>query len=224
MLPLRRKLPLEHSILLSGLSSKRDLWISRTTSIIEQQLRQQGSHSSNSYRYEVALEIVEGRRRPATDVDNYAKKILDAITRTGLLWHDDKQIDILIVRRRRERSGSLSQVEIRINRIEGQHSGVPTFFHACCHEASSGHQYTYAHPGYHLAIHLSSQQPYDLAEVVWAEKVKQLCSFLDKSDNEGAWNWFCEHFPKCMKLVPKRRMDQFIAGVVQAYEDRRIEQ
>ena len=37
------------------------------------------------------------------------------------------------------------------------------------------------------------------------------------------WNWFYEHFPKCMKLVPKRRMDQFVAGVSKAHENGRLD-
>ena len=92
------------------------------------------------------------------------------------------------------------------------------------HEASFGRQYTYAHPGYHLAIHLGSQQPYDLEEEEWSENVKRLCGFLHIGEQEEVWNWFFEHFPKCMKLVPKRRMDPFVRGVVQAYEDGRIKQ
>jgi Holliday junction resolvase RusA-like endonuclease len=213
---------LEYSVVFPKLSSKRELLGSRAVPVIIEQLCQQHRYSSNSYRYEVTIEIVEGQKRPVKDVDNYAKRTIDAITRTKLLWHDDEQIDTLTIRRSRDRSHPESRIVIRIRRTEGQHSGVPTFFRACCREASLGCQFTYAHPAYHLSIHLWSQQPYDLDEVEWAEKIGNLCSFLDGNDAEGTWNWFCEHFPKCMKLVPQRRMEQFVSGVFQAYEDERI--
>ncbi len=213
---------LEHRVVLSGLSSRRDLWVPTTAPIIAGQLRGQGTRASNSYRYRVTIEIVEGRRRPATDVDNYAKKAIDGITRTRLLWRDDEQIDSLVVTRTRDRSRRGSQLVLRVRQTEGQHSGVPSFFRACCHEASVGTQHTYAHPGYQLALHLYSQQPSDLGEDEWANEIKRLCDFLDAGNAEGAWNWFCEHFPKCMKLVPKRRLKQFVTGVSRAYEDGKI--
>jgi len=212
----------EHSVILSGLSSERDLSVSATVPAIAQQLHKQSCHSSSLCRYQVTIQIVEGKRRPATDVDNYAKKAIDGISRTRLLWRDDKQIDMLIVKRRRDPNRRESQIVVRVTRIEGQHSGVPTFFRACCLEASEGRQFTYAHPGYHLALHLHSQQPYDLAEEEWTKEIEYLCRLLDSDDVEGAWNWFCEHFPKCMKLVPKRRLGQFVAGVSEAYADGRI--
>src|SRR5215471_19200508 len=113
---------LEYSVVLPKLASKSDLWSKKATPVIEQQLRQQGRHSSNLYRYEVTVEIVEGQKRPVTDVDNYAKRTIDAITRTKLLWHDDEQIDTLIIERRRDKHRPDSQLAVRIKRTEGQHS------------------------------------------------------------------------------------------------------
>jgi hypothetical protein len=213
---------LEYAVILPKLLSKRDLWSLRAAPVITQQLSQQGRYSSNLYRYEVTIEIVEGQKRPVKDVDNYAKRTIDAITRTKLLWRDDEQIDTLTIRRKRDKSRSESEMIVRIRRTEGQHSGVPTFFRACCREASLGCQFTYAHPAYHLAMHLWNQQPCDLDEAEWAEEIGDLCGFLDGDDGEGVWNWFCEHFPKCMKLVPQRRMEQFVRGVFHAYEDERV--
>jgi Holliday junction resolvase RusA-like endonuclease len=45
------------------------------------------------YRYDVIIEIIEGVRRPAKDVENYAKPAIDAITRTLRVWRDDEQVD-----------------------------------------------------------------------------------------------------------------------------------
>ena len=71
--------------------------------MIAEQLGRQGRHSVSSYRYAVTVEIIEGSKRPFRDIDNYTKKILDAITQTGLLWYDDEQIDSLSVRRTRDK-------------------------------------------------------------------------------------------------------------------------
>jgi hypothetical protein len=57
----------------------------------------------------------------------------------------------------------------------------------------------------------------------WGERIEALCGLIDDTDAAGIWNWFHEHFPKCMKLVPKRRMDQFVAGVSKAHEDGRMD-
>ena len=212
----------EYVVALQELSLKQDLSSSRGGSLITEQLRRQGRHYASSYRYAVTVEITEGSKRPFRDIDNYTKKMLDAITRTGLLWYDDEQIDSLNVCRKRDKIRSQSQIDIRVKRICGQHSGIPTFFRACCNEASSGNQFTYAHPGYHLAMHLRHQQPYDLEEGDWDARIEWLCCLLDVSDTRGVGNWFREHFPKCMKLVPERRMEQFIGGVMRAYDDERI--
>jgi Holliday junction resolvase RusA-like endonuclease len=209
-------------IVLPNLASEQDLWRSRTTPVVAEQLRCQGRTSVDGYRYEVAIDIVEGKKRPASDVDNYAKRIMDAITQSQLLWRDDHQIDKMIIRRRRERRRGDTQAVIRARRISGQHLGVPTFFRACCHEASRGNEWTYAHPGYHLVIHLWDQQPYDFDEDKWSKEIERLTGALDQGDDDGVWNWFKEHFPKCMRLVPSRRKDQFVAGVRQAYEEEAV--
>ena len=73
-----------------------------------------------------------------------------------------------------------------------------------------------------MAIHLGNEQPYDLTEDEWSDEIDRLTGMLDEDDDEGAWNWFCEHFPKFMELVPKRRRLQFLAGVRLVYERDRI--
>lgn len=121
----------EYSVLLANLSSKQDLWGSRATPAIEQQLREQGRRLSNSYRYEATVEVLEGQRRPVTDIDNYAKRALDAITRSRLLWRDDEQIDKLVIREEdatganRSRSSPSRSGERTANTPVSQHSFVP---------------------------------------------------------------------------------------------------
>jgi hypothetical protein len=209
-------------IVLPHLASERDLRHPRTSPAVAEQLRRQAMNAADGFRYEVAIDIVEGQKRPASDVDHYAKRIMDAITQSQLLWRDDDQIDKMTIRRRRELRRGDTQAVIRGRRVSGQHTGVPSFFRACRHGASRGNEWTYAHPGYHLAVHLWDQQPYDLDGDQWAKETDRLTNALDQQDGDGVWNWFKEHFPKCMRLVPPRRKAQFVAGVRQAYEEERI--
>lgn len=209
-------------IIICGLRSQEDL--STMAPVVQQQLHKQGTRPSNSYRYEVAVKITEGRERPARDVDNYAKKTLDAITNTKLLWADDEQIDKLNIVRIRDMSRADSQVVVKIRRSGGQHSGIPSSFRACCDKAKLGGLFSYADAGKLLASHLRSEQPFDLDERDWSKRIARLYDFLEKSDDQNVWNWFCEHLPKCMKLVPNQRMSQFVRGVKEAYTDGKMDE
>jgi len=213
----------EYLIVLSELGAKPDLSVRRTSAFIAEQLRSQGRQAISSYRYEVTVSILEGHRRPSKDVDNYAKKAIDAITRSGLLWRDDEQIDRLLVTRKRHRSSQWSQIEIRVKKVNGQHSGVPSFFRVRCLEAQSLPGQSYANAGYHLAIHLATQQPYDKLENMWLEEINRLCTHLESENALEIWDWFCERFPKCMRLVPNRRRHQFVNGVLKAYSEGRLD-
>ena len=93
----------EYVLALQELSLKQDLVSSKAAPVIAAKLRQQGRRSTSFYRYAVTVEITEGSKRPFRDVDNYTKRILDAITRSGLLWYDDEQIDRLNVSRTRDK-------------------------------------------------------------------------------------------------------------------------
>jgi Holliday junction resolvase RusA-like endonuclease len=79
-------------------------WRAAAVPVIEAQLRAQGRTSPSFYRYNVAIEITEGRQRPAKDVDNYYKPTIDAITHTKCMWNDDSQIDEVTIVRRRDKS------------------------------------------------------------------------------------------------------------------------
>ncbi len=45
------------------------------------------------------------RELPRGDVDNYSKAVLDAVTRTGLVWKDDDQVKILLTGKRYAEEG-----------------------------------------------------------------------------------------------------------------------
>jgi hypothetical protein len=118
------------------------------------------------------------------------------------------------------------------------HGGVPGFFCACCWEASRGGEWGYRGPGYTLSHHLGRLCPYTLDEDEWAAELDALWQILEDvaphgfdsadelaEDEEVAariLGWFDEHYPKCMKLVPRRRRRQFVAGVLEAVKDETI--
>ena len=66
-----------YTIRLRGLGSADHIVATRLFSEIDDQLRSQVRGRINRYRYAVEMEIVEGKSRPAKDLDNYAKPILD---------------------------------------------------------------------------------------------------------------------------------------------------
>jgi len=141
-----------------------------------------------------------------------------------LLWNDDKQIDELIIRRRRDHNASGSTtVTVELKRIEGQHGGVPSYFRARCFEASKRLNGDYSTVGYHWAVHLESECPYDSEDGDWEHKVTKLLHFLETEQDENVWVWFREHFPKHAQHVRTRHKSQFLLGVKRAFEDERMD-
>lgn len=210
-----------YDLVLSHLKSAVDLAPSRLVVSVEDQLRRQGRRRSNRYRYALEIAIIEGCARPASDLDNYAKPVIDSVTRSGLLWRDDSQIDELVIRRQRDGNSADSFVTVTLRRIGGQHRGVPSHFRARCHEASQG-VISYSDVGYYLAKCLLSEVPNDLKEEEWTERVERLINMLDAEEENNAWNWFRDHLPRFMELIPGRRKSQFLDGVHRAHEEGHI--
>ena len=107
-------------------------------------------------------------------------------------------------------------------RSKRRFQGVPTYFRACCMEATRGGELGYGHPAYHLSIHLCTEVPWAADFDGWSDEIQRLLEHLANRDDEGVWEWFIEHFPSWMKLVPRRRWSQFVHGVHLAYEEDRI--
>lgn len=213
----------EYKIVVSHLRFAENLAPAKLVTPVTQQLRAQGRQWTSPYRYGVEMEIVDARTRPAKDLDNYAKPIIDAVTQSRLLWKDDHQIDELIIMRRRDGNLQDSEVNIALRRIPGQHRGVPSHFRARCAEARGGTIDDYSRVGYYLATKLASEVPYDLEEDDWLAEIAYLVELVEADEDENVWIWFREHLPKFMVLVPIRHKMKFVSGVRQAHEDGRIE-
>jgi hypothetical protein len=99
----------------------------------------------------------------------------------------------------------------------GVHGGVPTWFRATCYEAANGGATSYETAGRKLASAVGAEVPHNVDLDDWVAEVAVLIDLLAGKDERGAWEWFQQHYPKFMALVPARRREQFIAGVLRAY-------
>lgn len=108
---------MKYVLKLKELTNSKDLWSENTDAKFKKQLADLGRKESDSARYKVTAEIVGGMKRPAEDIDNYIKPLLDSITNTGLLWRDDDQIDELHIRRTHSPGLGYSDIELSIEQI-----------------------------------------------------------------------------------------------------------
>jgi hypothetical protein len=98
------------------------------------------------------------------------------------------------------------------------HGGVPSWFRGTCFEAAQGGTSNYSHAGYKLARSLGSVQPWEAGDDEWTAAVEQLKTLIDNDNEDAVWDWFAEHVPKFVALIPSRRRDQFLAGIYRARE------
>ena len=103
----------------------------------------------------------------------------------------------------------------------------PTFFRASCYEASGGGSYTYAYVGRHLPSILV-QTAYENDE----EDLKELEALLKKAkihlrspgptlraEDEAVVEYLQQALPRCMDLIPRRRLPTFLAGFYREVEE-----
>lgn len=93
---------------------------------------------------------------------------------------------------------------------------VPSFFRKCCATASAGRQPSYADAGYHLTLHIAALEPYEAEEGQWVSEVRELWNLASSQNEAEVLRWFLARFPACMGMVPKRRRQNFVAGIYQA--------
>jgi len=122
------------------------------------------------------------------------------------------------------------------NTVHGVFTGAPSYFPACCIEASRGGRMTYAHAGFHLGLHIRTHAADDASCEEWDTLVDEMVARLTAGDHEtaeergetvllaldesvvpGIVAWFEAHMPKCVALVPLRRRARFVEGLVRAW-------
>ncbi len=101
--------------------------------------------------------------------------------------------------------------------------GIPSFFRACCQEASFGGGNSYRVPGWHLAIHISELESYEYDdENEFQARIAALQSLLSAGNRRAVLEWLVDEYPRCLQLVPRRRRQTFLDGVFDAFGEGRI--
>jgi hypothetical protein len=98
----------------------------------------------------------------------------------------------------------------------------PTWFLATCHEAGRGGANTYAWAGHKLLGSIASEMSYEYDDEEWNAKLDELEALLDANDDHGVLAWFDRELPRCMKLVPRRRRQQFLKGLNERFKEEGI--
>jgi hypothetical protein len=100
-------------------------------------------------------------------------------------------------------------------------SACPAFFRAQCETAKAGGSSGYRWAGFGLAGAVSCLGPWGLGHDEWVQRVSQLAGLLDSNgDDADVIAWFQTNLPRCIALVPKRRLRSFVDGVRRFVEER----
>jgi hypothetical protein len=97
----------------------------------------------------------------------------------------------------------------------------PSYFCACCRDSSranvNGTRVGYDHPARELTGGLSdggcNLQPMEVDEEEWEQAIETLVAFLQRGQDDEAIKWLYRWLPRCMALVPRRRLKTFLKGV-----------
>jgi len=117
---------------------------------------------------------------------------------------------------------SLQSTSIDAAVSHGVHTGIPGCFKGWCWTASRGGNSGYETVGYQLACSVGQEIPYDLEQVEWTDEIDALLALLNTDDRDAVMNWFDRHYPRMMKLIPKKRRAQLFNGITRAYEDGKV--
>ena len=152
-----------------------------------------------------------GDRRPSLPMLEKLSKVLEC------------QITDLIMEKADEVMGQ--PVEIR----EPSMKGAPSYFRYCVRDAASQKllgitddgetiRADYAHPGWHLAIHVEEYLTDEASEEL--EHIVEETS--DSEFQKKLLEFFDQEFPYCMTLIPVKRREKFLEGVLSAWEEGRF--
>ena len=95
--------------------------------------------------------------------------------------------------------------------------GVPRFFAAVCQEATYGGASGYFAAGYELLRHAVelTEGENDFEKHA---KLDELAEYVREKDGSEVFGWYETHFPKCAAMIPVRRRQQFVDGVLDAFD------
>jgi len=102
------------------------------------------------------------------------------------------------------------------------HGGIPTFFRALCMTASKGGEHSYKYVGYSFGAATSSEIPWDASYDEWENMLEEVRRYIENEDRESIWQWYKDVYPSAMKLIPARRKDSFVDGILEGYTDGKL--
>ncbi len=115
------------------------------------------------------------------------------------------------------REAALKRVARTAMPNDGVRSSMPAWFRTMCAAAAQGGSTGYDAAGYKLAASLAASPPNTIDGDDWQREIRRLKEeILAEGDREGVWTWMQYHYPKLMDLVPPRRKEQLIDGVIRA--------
>ncbi len=95
--------------------------------------------------------------------------------------------------------------------------GAPSFYRACCREASFGGSSGYDRAGYQLSRTVFYLCPISIEDADWRALVeRELEPLVEERSSQRILEWLTMRFPRCMQLVPKRRRELFLKGFYSA--------
>jgi len=102
------------------------------------------------------------------------------------------------------------------------HGGVPTFFRALCFTASHGGTHSYKDAGYSFGMATEGEMPFGADYDEWNKMLEEVQGYIENEDRENIWRWYREVYPQAMRLIPNRRRESFVDGILEAYNDGKL--
>jgi len=118
----------------------------------------------------------------------------------------------------------LARQEVNMEKTITQptHGGIPAFFRALCMTASEGGAHSYKYVGYSFGAATEGEIPWDANYDEWENMLEEVRGYIENEDRESIWQWYKEVYPSAMKLIPARRKDSFVDGILEAYTDGKL--
>jgi hypothetical protein len=150
----------------------------------------------------------EDKRKITGAAQRQGKSITDFVTQTAL-----KEAKRVLLRKEKNMETTV---------MRPSHGGIPTFFRALCLTASQGGTHSYKDAGYSFGMATVSEIPFDADFDEWNKILEGVRRYIEKKNREGIWQWYRRIYPHAMELVPNRKKDVFVDGILEAHDDGKL--
>ena len=97
------------------------------------------------------------------------------------------------------------------------HHGVPRFFQGLCQTASQGGAQSYKWVGYTFGGATANEMPFDADSDQWENMLQEVQNYIESNNEEKIWLWYKQTYPEAMALIPAKRKESFVKGILEAY-------